>query len=313
MSAQGTLLFHVDVDSPRKLLQYYGADPLQFSDAALLRFYETAMDRAMEFFHLQGSAASFFVVGDELGDPAIQKVIRKAHDLGHEIENHSFSHLLGLSRADTEVIKSEIDKCSNVVAGITGRRPAGFRSPGYSVNGKLIEILRELGFMYDSSGFWSFLNPMLRAKNSIFHGKGLAHMGFGAASNRLPANPYTPAEGDWLKPASENGGFWELPLPRTFCDLPFYNNFNLWAPGFYNRIVSRMIRSRCVVYLFHLVEFMDMSDGLPGAVSAHPNLKVRAGKKIAKSNQILNELKKKYKPASTMRFLRTLEGAGKNQ
>ncbi|MDR0963464.1 MAG: polysaccharide deacetylase family protein [Clostridium sp.] len=71
--------------------------------------------------------ASFFVVGDQLKEPNVRYVYQE-HELGHEIENHSRSHL-DMKDMNEEEIRDQIDSTSDKIEEITGRRPKFFRPP----------------------------------------------------------------------------------------------------------------------------------------------------------------------------------------
>jgi peptidoglycan/xylan/chitin deacetylase (PgdA/CDA1 family) len=295
MKNKRKILFHIDVDSPLRLLEFYQVNGVKFDQADLEDFYETAFGRIFEFIAKLDIKASFFVVGKEIeGSERIHNIIRKAHSLGHEIENHTYSHPFGLAEMEVEEIKREITKCSELIHSITGRRPVGFRAPGYSINNKVLEILKDEGFKYDSSCFWSVMIPALKYGKKILLKGNIKSDGFGYVGHRLPHEPYE------IMPDLA-----ELPLPRLkFSGLPFYNNFNLWAPAFYSSIVSKTIRRKTLVYLFHAVEFVDMSDNLPKEISNHPNIKMPLKVKLARSEKIVRELLERYEPMLSGGFIR---------
>lgn len=293
---QSNLVVHVDVDSPLKLLDFYQIKGIEFSKNCLESFYETSWDRALGFFSRYNIQATFFVVGDELEDSeAIQKVILKAHEAGHEIENHTYSHLFGLSTLSDDRIICDIEKCNEIIERITGRTPIGFRSPGYSINSNIINTLEGMGFKYDSSGFWSIINPILRISHNLLFKNGLKNVGFGCVTRKLGQEPYQPHTDNWLVLSNRHRNFLELPLPRTGgLGLPFYNNFNLLAPASYTNFISKYINRMCLVYLFHIIEFMDLSDNIPFELKVHPNLKTPVNKKIELSEKILTNLGNRY-------------------
>lgn len=302
MKEELSLLVHVDVDSPIKLLNFYQINNVNYNTETLEQFYKTAFERALNFFSDQNIKASFFVVGDELQSQSVRGTLRKAHLDGHEIENHTFSHPFGLAGLERGQRKEEIVRCNELIFQTTGRKPIGFRSPGYSINDELIDELDQLGFTYDSSGFWSIMNFVLKVSHKMLFKNGLKNEGFGQVTSKLPHMPYTPDKSDWLTPGSGRKII-ELPLPRTpFFQLPFYHNFNLWSPSIYSDVVSKSIRKPCLVYLFHIIEFMDMKDNIPNELSVHPNFKVSVGQKLKRSKTIMDNLMKRYAITKTGDF-----------
>lgn len=62
-----------------------------------------------------------------------------------------------------------------------------------------------------------------------------------------------------------------------------------------------------VVYLFHLIEFVDFSDGVPSELAMHPNLKFPAVQKIHVMRNLVLELKKRYEAMRTLEFLHSFQ------
>lgn len=302
------LIIHVDVDSPVKLMNFYRIKDVVFDQNKLELFYKTAWERALEFFNKRDIKATFFVVGSELaGSEVIRDIILRAHSSGHEIENHTYSHPFGLTSLPEEEIKEEIILCNQIIEQITGDSPIGFRSPGYSINTGLINTLEKLNFKYDASGFWSIINPLLKISQNIFFKNGVNNADFGGVSSKLIQYPYYPDADNWLIQSRTERKLLELPLPRTniFC-LPFYNNFNLWAPSFYSNFISKHIKKENIVYLFHIIEFMDMTDCIPEELAVHPNIKIPVKIKMEKSGKLFSNLAERYEPTSTRNFVNSL-------
>ena len=302
------LIISLDVDSPIKLLNFYKINNVDFNQDKLELFYLTAFNRAFEFFNKQNIKVTFFVVGDELeNSETIKNIILQAHNYGHEIENHTYSHPFGLANLSEEKIKEEIVLCNQIIEKITGVAPIGFRSPGYSINSKVINIVAELGLKYDSSGFWSIMNPILKTFHKLLFKKGLNNADFGLVSNKLKQYPYTPSVNNWLVPDDKINKFLELPFPRTnMLGLPFYNNFNLWTPSFYSDYISKKINKPYIMYLFHIIEFVDLSDAIPKELIAHPNVKSSVKEKLQKSEKIMSNLSNKYELTSTREYVKAL-------
>ena len=230
--------------------------------------------------------------------------ILKAFNEGHEIENHTYSHPFGLSELSDDKIVEEIVLCNKIIENITGVKAIGFRSPGYSINKKVINTLEGLHMKYDSSGFWSIMNPILKIVQNVVFKKGISNSGFGASTRKLKQKPYFPDLNNWLIDSKQKRSIIECPLPKTnFFSLPFYNNFNLWLPFFYSRTISKLIRKEHMIYLFHIIEFMDMTDDIPKELGIHPNIKKSHFHKIRQSGKIVENLIKRYQPISSKEFV----------
>lgn len=73
---------------------------------------------------------SFFVSGSKA--EAYPETLKRAYDEGHLIGNHTYEHLNFLTSSSKE-IENSIDKCNEIVSGITGVRPLFVRAPhGYT-------------------------------------------------------------------------------------------------------------------------------------------------------------------------------------
>jgi len=295
------LVVHIDIDSPIKLFNFYKIKGILYNQEELELFYKTAFERMFELFDKLNIKVTFFVVGDELqSSEIIQGIIKNAHLLGHEIENHTYSHPFGLAYLSEERIIEEIVMCNQIIEKTIGESPIGFRSPGYSMNLKVINVLEKLNFKYDTSGFWSIMNPLLKFSQNILFKNGVNNGDFGGVSRKLLQKPYVPHSDNWLISSNIKRDFLEIPLPRTnLFGMPFYNNFNLWAPVFYSNLMCKTINKDHIIYLCHIIEFMDMTDLIPKELILHPNIKTSAIKKINKTEKFISNLSKRYEPIKT--------------
>lgn len=75
--------------------------------------------------------ATFFLIGNRVSDCA--QVVKRAYDEGHEIGNHSFSHI-DLAQLSKDEFLKEVELCQLAVEKVTGERPAFFRPPFLSTN-----------------------------------------------------------------------------------------------------------------------------------------------------------------------------------
>lgn len=307
MTAKGLVSFHVDMDSPGKLLEFYGLGEVEYSARDLDRFYETAMKRALGLFRRNNICATFFCVGDELENShSAQEMVKEAFLAGHEIANHTYSHVYGLTRLGESEITNEIQRCADVIERTVGAKPLGFRSPGYDINSEIMRILENLGFQYDSSGSWSILNPLIKAYHKLASKDKAVHSGFGQNASSLPRHPYFPALDKWLEETAYRK-IVELPLPRTpICNLPFYGSFHLMMPEIYSNFAVNQMNRGYFIYLFHIVEFVDFADRIPEELCRHPNIATAYGKKVKLFESLINRIMKKYSCVRTDKFAQTL-------
>ena len=93
--------------------------------------------------------ATFFVVGKEARDNP--DLIMRMEDSGHEIGNHTYSHV-PLNDLSVDEALSDIQKCNQVIYDIIGEQPKYFRPPGGECNKGISEGLKKMGLR---TVYWS--------------------------------------------------------------------------------------------------------------------------------------------------------------
>ncbi len=90
---------------------------------------------------------SFFVGG--WATEKNKELIRKMHDAGHEIENHSWGHEIFprlLKEKGANAVKNSVLKTEAAIFNITGRKPKFFRPPCWVINKEIEDIIIPLGY-----------------------------------------------------------------------------------------------------------------------------------------------------------------------
>ncbi|NLL04226.1 MAG: polysaccharide deacetylase family protein [Clostridiaceae bacterium] len=85
--------------------------------------------------------ATFFLVGHWAQKHPDE--VKLMADNGHDVANHSYAHLR-MGAIDNSKIRSEIEKCDEVLERITGKKPELFRAPYGDYNNNVVRIAREL-------------------------------------------------------------------------------------------------------------------------------------------------------------------------
>jgi polysaccharide deacetylase family protein (PEP-CTERM system associated) len=81
------------------------------------------------------------------------RLVRQAHELGHEIGCHSYWHH-PVFRMSSEDFRQDTHQAKTVIEDAIGVPVMGYRAPNFSINQSVpwaYSILEELGFQYDSS------------------------------------------------------------------------------------------------------------------------------------------------------------------
>lgn len=82
---------------------------------------------------------SFFLIGNKINDENA-KVIKRAFDMGCDIENHSWTHPAMPELTKEEMIE-EYEKCDQAIIKITGKKPEFFRPPYIAVNDLMHQVI----------------------------------------------------------------------------------------------------------------------------------------------------------------------------
>lgn len=152
---------HVDLDGLWTVAAAYGwpegdsfeRDPL----------FEFALPRLLDLLDEFSIPATFFVVGRDLALPAKRRAVEGILARGHRLANHTHSHPLGLELLDEAAIEREIVRANDAIAEVAGKRPLGFRAPGYDAGEKVLRACAKAGIRYDGSLLPTPWAPLLRA------------------------------------------------------------------------------------------------------------------------------------------------------
>lgn len=114
-------------------------------------YLDWAVPRILDVLARHKLRITFFVTGQDAALKAHRPVLRAIAEAGHEIANHGFGHDFQLARQPRTAIAAELARAHAAIADATGRAPAGFRAPGFSLSTALVEVLCDIGYLYDAS------------------------------------------------------------------------------------------------------------------------------------------------------------------
>jgi peptidoglycan/xylan/chitin deacetylase (PgdA/CDA1 family) len=280
----------VDLDEIHHYFSIHGLPPP--ADAALHAGYDVALPRLGDFAAARGIPLTLFAVGEDLARPESAEALRAAAARGHAVENHSHRHRYDLTRLPAAEIAREVDEGAAAIAQVTGRRPEGFRAPGYTVSDALFDALDEAGVAFDSSVFPC--PPYYLAKAAVLAGMRLR----GRASRSIldtprvlgaPRRPYRPGQRWYLRGARR---FVELPIQVTpWLGLPFFGTpIGVGGPAVARFLALRCVGEPLVNLELHPIDFLDASDGLSGLVGHQPELGVPLARRLTALEAALDVL-----------------------
>lgn len=243
-----TAFVHVDVDGLWALRRCYAVpegDALRADPC-----WDEGLPALRSLVEGEGLAASFFLVGRDLGIAAKRRAARALADAGHELGNHSFTHDLALGARPPRRIRREIAAANDAFRRARLPAPSGFRAPGYSYSSSVPRAVRAEGLAYDASLLATWLTHPLRLVDAVASRRlDPRKRQFGRLRDALSSRYPHEREGIWEVPV---GSFGMLGWPLTGSAV-----FAFGAP----RIVARLERIRRrrqpVLLLLHAADLVD--------------------------------------------------------
>jgi hypothetical protein len=179
--------------------------------------YRDAMPRFLELFDELRVRATFFVIASDLRLPDAVAALSEAVTLGHECASHTYHHPYNLREWNERSIRREIAQATDAIADTLGKRPIGFRTPGYNVDTTILRVLAETGYRYDSSVFPS--PPYYAAKGAVMAAMALFGRPSGSSMThpsalRAPLQPSRPSRWDFSRRGDRKHSLplWEIPI-----------------------------------------------------------------------------------------------------
>lgn len=274
----------IDLDGVRHYHAIHGLPPPRGIDPILTvgvrRFLDVCARLALR-------ATVFVVTRDAEGEQgaAFADVLRQMHRAGHELGSHSHAHAYDLPRRSPAEIQSDLLRSADTLEAVVGRRPRGFRAPGYNLSEPLLDALELAGFTYDSSVMPAATYFAARAAAIA------AHRLAGRRSSSLPGDPraflgdgfpYRPRRGAHHRRARarmEGRDLVEIPIAALPLGLPWLGTTLALAPlpigvGATALAAARARRAPLVLEL-HAIDFCSATDGFDARLARlQPDLRV---------------------------------------
>ena len=124
-------------------------------------------------------ASSFYIPGWVA--ERVPAVVERIAAAGHEIGHHGYQHEPPAT-LNAEQEAEVLDRGSDILAGIVGTAPVGYRSPSWELSADSLRLMRERGFRYDSSLMGADAPYWVEAGN----GESLVELPIHWAVGRLP-------------------------------------------------------------------------------------------------------------------------------
>lgn len=145
----------------------------------------TTTNEVLDILDKYNAKASFFVIGVNINDESA-KSIKRAYDMGMEIDNHSKTHTSMMNMTPEEMLE-EINYVDEKVEAITGEKTKFFRPPFIGVSQTMYDTI-DLPFIYgaDTQDYMTQVDAQERADNILKYAKdGTIYLMHDAAGNDM--------------------------------------------------------------------------------------------------------------------------------
>jgi peptidoglycan/xylan/chitin deacetylase (PgdA/CDA1 family) len=272
----GFLSVTIDLDEIDCYLAIHGLAPQKAG--SLDAVYKRGLPRAVRFFDDLGVKATFFVVGKDLARSAdARSLAKQLAEAGHEPGNHTMNHPYDFSIMATAAQAKELDDGESAIFETTGKKPVGFRAPGYNINLSVMLLLKERGYHYDSSLFpcpaYYAAKAGAIALKSLAGKKSASVMGDPRVL-MAPTLPYHTSEDDIF---SRGHGLAELPITVvTKARLPFIGTTIAMMGGPPVKLLAKQAAKLPFVNLeLHGIDFIDADGDGVGYLKPHqPDVRI---------------------------------------
>lgn len=125
-------------------------------------------EKLLKLFSKKNIIATFFILGEVA--EIYPELIKKISNAGHELGVHGYKHRFINSISPEKTIE-EIKVSKNLIEDISGQQVYGYRAPYLSIDENsvwMIEALKDIGFLYDSSIVNNFLPKYFKVNQNNF-------------------------------------------------------------------------------------------------------------------------------------------------
>jgi peptidoglycan/xylan/chitin deacetylase (PgdA/CDA1 family) len=269
----------IDLDEVPRYAAIHGLASPQGPSAHAV--YDRCVPRLTEWLDDASIRATFFAIGEDLEREENRKTIATLHHAGHEIGNHSYHHHYDLTRRAAADIRDDVEQGAEAIEKACGKRPTGFRAPGYTVSDALFGALDLAGVSYDSSVFPcpSYYAVKVAALAAIkVRGRKSASMLGSPAVLRAPREPYRVGRPYWRR----GDGVLELPIGVTPLQLPYIGtSLVLGGEKVAERLTKQMLGRELINLELHGFDAADAVDDQLESLAPHrADLKRTAAHKL---------------------------------
>lgn len=264
-------------------------------------YFDVVVPRILEFLAERGLKITFFIVGQDAALAKNRTALRAIADAGHDIGNHSFQHEPWLHLYSEQALDAELALAEEHIERATGKKPHGFRGPGFSLSEATLSVLVKRGYAYDATVFPNLLNPLARAyffatSNLSAEEKEQRKELFGTWKDALrPVKPFR-----W---ELDQGGLLELPVTTMpLFKIPIHLSYVLYLSSYSKTLARLYIRIALLLcrltstepsILLHPLDFLGGDDDMDD-LGFFPGMNMDSAVKIDLVDEVLGLLARQY-------------------
>jgi peptidoglycan-N-acetylglucosamine deacetylase len=283
---------------------------------SLPSYLDIVVPRVLRILSERNLTITFFIVGLDAAQPKNQAVLRSISDAGHEIGNHSFHHEPWLHLYSDAQLQEEIQRAEDSLEDATGKRPVGFRGPGFSVSASLLDLLTRRGYQYDASTFPTYLGPLARAyyfmksRLDSVEEKEQRKKLFGSLSDGLrstKAYRWRTAPAELIEIPVTTMPMFKLPIHVSY--LLYLSNYSAAVALSYFNTAMQLCRMTGTQpsLLLHPLDFMGRDD--TSDLSFFPAMQMESSEKVTFVQRVFDCYTEKFEVVSMTEHARRLQAA----
>lgn len=277
-------------------------------------YFDILVPRVLGILDRLNLKITFFIVGQDAALEKNREALKMLTDRGHAVGNHSFNHEPWLKKYNREQVESEILSADEHISRLTGKKPRGFRGPGFSHSPDVLEVLRENGYVFDASTLPTYLGPLARtyyfwtAKLSEEEREERKELFGGWRDGRAPLRAY-----QWQFASGKS--LLEIPVttmpifktPFHLSYLIYLSRYSWWAASMYLRMALFLCKMTGTEpsFLLHPLDVLG-GEEVP-ELSFFPGMELGAERKIFLFEKVLYILSQHFKVVDMEQHARSLQ------
>lgn len=281
----------LDLDNTWTYLMIHGSEGWE----AYPSHFKTFMPLILDFLDQVEQKITFFIVGKDAEIDWHQSYFEEMTRRGHEVGNHSYHHEPWMEQWSEDQVFQELHQADRAIIRATGKKPVGFRGPGFCRSQEMHNAVQRMNYLFDASVLATSIAPIARMyyfwkmdKGSVEKRENL----FGRFSAVFQPN----------RPHFLENGLLEIPVTTIpMVRTPFHLSYLLWLAQFSERGAFAYLKSAIALckffhvppsFLLHPPDFMGLEE-LP-ELGFFPAIRLSMKYKLDFAQRVFHELNQHF-------------------